>query len=556
MIDSFPYPGIPTGIGDDGFLKSDRDYNDKDLAEFMSAIRPDGIINQGNNPLMVTSDGGMTVRINYGTIQITGRHGRVHTEPEYLTLDPADSQPRIDLIVMRHNYNHEFRAILPKIIKGEPSASPFAPAIIRDDKIYDMVLAKIYIPAGAVNITQDNITDTRQDENLCGMIKLLILKNDKIPAEDLPSGLGPKRLIAMFTGSGIFNADDYGLAIGDKIDVYMAGGGGGGGGGGSGASTVSGGGGGGGYCKLIKDYTLTILNNLITIGSGGAGGLGTVGNITNGSNGGNTTAFGTTVNGGSGGIAGGTSGTGSGGAGGSGGSSRNSGNSNSPWGYPGGSGGRTPLDSGRVGGLGGGTEKYQPVNPYDGIEYGCGGGGGGMNAASNGWGGGANGGKSASSSNGENAKGRGGGGAGGSGAGGYNGGNGGIGGGGGGGGGHHGTAGTNNGGTGGAGGGGIVLIYAAGDLDFDRVFTTTTTENDYAVTIPDYPGPIVGVAYKVQFQAANTSTNVTFNINGLGNVGIYMADGTTVPSVGTITANSTWIMQYTSTNRYILLQQA
>lgn len=48
----------------------------------------------------------------------------------------------------------------------------------------------------------------------------------------LPTGGGGgKKLIATFTASGTFNIADYGLKIGDKIDIYEVGAGGGGGGG-------------------------------------------------------------------------------------------------------------------------------------------------------------------------------------------------------------------------------------------------------------------------------------------------------------------------------------
>ena len=99
-------------------------------------------------------------------------------------------------------------------------------------------------------------------------------------------------------------------------------------------------------------------------------------------------------------------------------------------------------------GLGAGNIDYQPINPYDGIAYGCGGGAWNSNKGGNGGGSGGAGGISSSPA-GRNAPGRGGGGGGSNGS--AQGGKGGDGGGGGGG------AGTN--GRGGDGGSGIVLIY-------------------------------------------------------------------------------------------------
>ena len=241
----------------------------------------------------------------------------------------------------------------------------------------------------------------------------------------LPKPVLPKKLIATFTTSGTFSLASYGLAIGDKIDVYMTGGGGGGAGNGSSSGS---GGGGGGYCKLIRDFTLAANSYSIVIGAGGVGVAGAAG-----TNGGSTTAFGTTAGGGSG------ASTSIGGTGGSGGGSGNSsaGVAGAAFGAAGNS---------YSGGGGGGNVEYTPVNPYDNIPYGCGGGGG-----IGGTGGGAGGNPYPNYT--ATPAGLGGGGGGGMST--TPGGNGGVGGGGGGGGST--TAGAN---IGGNGGGGIVYIYA------------------------------------------------------------------------------------------------
>jgi len=252
----------------------------------------------------------------------------------------------------------------------------------------------------------------------------------------------PKKLIATITESGTFNIADYGLSIGNAIDAYIVGGGGGGGYGYSG---------GGGYCKLLKDYILSAASYDLVVGVGGAGATAPY----NGADGGSSSAFGITVSGGGGGTLAGWSGSGGSGGGANGGVSggyaaKVGGGSGGSGGGAGGNGGGTV----RAGG-GGGNIDYTPINPYDGIAYGCGGGGYG-HAGGNGGGAGGRGG--GGDTNGENGF------LGGGGGGGYggtetsvgtDGGNGGIGGGGGG----AGGSGTTR-GKGGNGGDGIIYIYA------------------------------------------------------------------------------------------------
>lgn len=180
-----------------------------------------------------------------------------------------------------------------------------------------------------------------------------------------------KKLVATFTASGTFTLSAYGLAIGKLVDIYMAGGGGAGG-----ASNTYNGGGGGGYCKFIKNFILQASSYSIVIGAGGLSGSG-----------GTTTGFGTSANGGLAGKSGSAQTSAIGGDGGSGGGTGGANGMGGSGGMLGGSG------SGYNNSIGGGNIDYTPVNPYNGIAYGCGGGGGngGNGGGGRGFGGGGNG---------------------------------------------------------------------------------------------------------------------------------------------------------------------
>lgn len=164
-----------------------------------------------------------------------------------------------------------------------------------------------------------------------------------------------KQLIATFTESGTFRPADHGLGPGDLIDAYLVGGG------GAGGATGASAGGGGGYCRLLENIVIAQETYPIVVGAGGSPGV----PGGNGTPGGTTIAFEDRLEGGRAanwnyGGAGGSGGAGA--AGGIGGAFGGGGSSGTV-------GGQTAR-----GGLGGGNMEFTPVNPYDQIAYGCGGG--------------------------------------------------------------------------------------------------------------------------------------------------------------------------------------
>ena len=56
------------------------------------------------------------------------------------------------------------------VLEGAFSSNPQAPELVNNDVIQEKSLARIYIPAGAVEITQADIADERADETVCGFI--------------------------------------------------------------------------------------------------------------------------------------------------------------------------------------------------------------------------------------------------------------------------------------------------------------------------------------------------------------------------------------------------
>lgn len=86
-----------------------------------------------------------------------------------LTLDTAGAvYDRIDSVVIERNDTE--RDITLKIVKGTEADSPIPAALVRTSGIYQLVIARIAVKAGKVEITQSDITDTREYRSLCGVV--------------------------------------------------------------------------------------------------------------------------------------------------------------------------------------------------------------------------------------------------------------------------------------------------------------------------------------------------------------------------------------------------
>lgn len=60
------------------------------------------------------------------------------------------------------------------VISGEAKATPIPPEVERTGKIKELSLATVYVEKNATSITQENITDTRLDTEVCGVVSVLI----------------------------------------------------------------------------------------------------------------------------------------------------------------------------------------------------------------------------------------------------------------------------------------------------------------------------------------------------------------------------------------------
>ncbi|MDE5830489.1 MAG: hypothetical protein K2H53_02125, partial [Clostridia bacterium] len=121
-----------------------------------------------NNGLQVIVKDGMRIVVKIGDANINGYRYTNESEKVIEVTNADGVLDRIDNIVVRLDLPN--RQITTEIVTGSFSENAMAPNITRGSSIYELRIAKISIPAGTTEITEDLITDTRFDNNDCGNV--------------------------------------------------------------------------------------------------------------------------------------------------------------------------------------------------------------------------------------------------------------------------------------------------------------------------------------------------------------------------------------------------
>lgn len=152
-------------------LTSATDYRVQMRALWTSGVGPD-------SGWAVTPGAGMTVLVSpgYGVVDSefvydeNTTSGGLATESRTLIVQAAhESLDRIDRVVVRHNDDTTVRATDWYVLEGTPSASPVAPELTRNDSVYELCVAELFIARATNSISSQRITDTRLDYDLCGL---------------------------------------------------------------------------------------------------------------------------------------------------------------------------------------------------------------------------------------------------------------------------------------------------------------------------------------------------------------------------------------------------
>lgn len=147
---------------------------DADDASGYLATRQSGVYS-AEEDFAVSISGELSLAVSAGQAWVRPSRfkGRsiIMEQPTTLALTAADPvRTRIDRVVLR--YDAAARKTSLQVLEGTPdSASPSAPAITRTALVYDLCLAEVTRPAGSTAITAADITDTRADEAVCGVMR-------------------------------------------------------------------------------------------------------------------------------------------------------------------------------------------------------------------------------------------------------------------------------------------------------------------------------------------------------------------------------------------------
>ena len=146
----------------------DRVYLAEQFAAYFASFIGNGVFGSSMQQLEVTANNDMTTNVLSGQAWINGWWYR-NTDVYTLSHSVADGiLSRIDIVVLR--WDHSARDMYLTVIEGTPSANPIKPPIVRNADYYDLQLCEVSIPAGSIRITQAQITDTRLDNSVCGLV--------------------------------------------------------------------------------------------------------------------------------------------------------------------------------------------------------------------------------------------------------------------------------------------------------------------------------------------------------------------------------------------------
>lgn len=144
----------------------DRKYNADDFSDNLAVVISSGVLRSANDDLKVTANG-LNLTVAEGRGWINGHYFRNTTAYTMPTISPPTGGSRIDRVVLRLDKTITVRSISIQYVQGTAATTPVAPALTRNDNIYEICLAEITVTANAVNVS---VKDTRGDADICGWV--------------------------------------------------------------------------------------------------------------------------------------------------------------------------------------------------------------------------------------------------------------------------------------------------------------------------------------------------------------------------------------------------
>lgn len=174
MANSFTMGGIPFDaklVNDEW----DRVFYSADIARYFGSLFSNGVLVKTaegetlTDQLRVTSLNN-AVQVSTGFAVVEGKLAWI-TADQNLDIDPNTlALPRVDNIVIEKSDQESDRANSLKVVKGVPGQG--IPSLVRDDYVYQLCLAQVTLAASSSTIS--SVLDTRANEDLCGIAKVVV----------------------------------------------------------------------------------------------------------------------------------------------------------------------------------------------------------------------------------------------------------------------------------------------------------------------------------------------------------------------------------------------
>ena len=153
--ESFPFQELAEG---------DRTVSAAMFAKHLGGIRARGVNFGVDNQLQVTESSPQAMSVDTGAafVGLTEQRAYRNTLSRTVPIAAADpTDPRHDLVVLEMDTASGVRTVTAKIVQGTPAASPLDPALTQTEVHYQLAIARVVVPAAAVNIKNADIADLR-----------------------------------------------------------------------------------------------------------------------------------------------------------------------------------------------------------------------------------------------------------------------------------------------------------------------------------------------------------------------------------------------------------
>ena len=165
---SYPFTSQVSYDGE-GLPRYDRAVDSEFLRAVFKQYFSDGVFYNPADALQVTADTGMNVQVAPGACHIQGAMA-IEDSSRVLAVQASGDLDRIDTVVARLDLSLAVRSIDLYVLKGTPAETPAAPALTRNNTVWELGLADLFIAKNTAEISQQRITDTRLDTARCGQV--------------------------------------------------------------------------------------------------------------------------------------------------------------------------------------------------------------------------------------------------------------------------------------------------------------------------------------------------------------------------------------------------